>query len=62
MGQEFFAAFGHDGIGTIGSPTTLTSSDVAAILMSAVQAMEKTDRRAAANHGVAERDPGGAQG
>jgi len=41
MGQEFFAAFGHDGIGTIGSPTTLTSSDVAGILMSAVQAMEK---------------------
>jgi len=41
MGQEFFAAFGHDGIGTIGSPTTLTSSDVAGILMSAVQALEK---------------------
>ena len=41
MGQEFFAAFGHDGIGTIGSPTTLTSSDVAGILMSAVQAMER---------------------
>src|SRR5262249_19567083 len=41
MGQEFFAAFGHDGIGTIGSPTSLTSGDVAGILMSAVQAMEK---------------------
>src|SRR5262249_11897330 len=41
MGQEFFVAFGHDGIGTIGSPTTLTSSDVAGILMSAVQALEK---------------------
>jgi hypothetical protein len=41
MGQEFFAAFGHDGIGTIGSPTTLTSSDLAGILMSAVQAVEK---------------------
>jgi len=41
MGQEFFAAFGHDGIGTIGSPTTITSGDVAGILMSAVQAMEK---------------------
>src|SRR5262249_10942759 len=39
MGQEFFAAFGHDGIGTIGSPTSLTSGDVAGILMSAVQAM-----------------------
>jgi hypothetical protein len=41
MGQAFFAAFGHDGFGTIGSPTTLTSSDVAGILMSAVQALEK---------------------
>ena len=41
MGQAFFAAFGQDGIGTIGSPTTLTSSDVAGILMSAVQALEK---------------------
>jgi len=41
MGQDFFAAFGHDGVGTIGSPTTLTSSDMAGILMSAVQALEK---------------------
>jgi endosialidase-like protein len=41
MGQEFFAAFGHDAIGTIGSPTTLTASDVAGILMSAVQALER---------------------
>src|SRR5437773_465240 len=41
MGQEFFAAFGHDGIGTIGSPTTLTSSDMAGVLMSAVQALAK---------------------
>ena len=41
MGQEFFAAFGHDGIGTIGSPTTITSADIAGILMSAVQAMDK---------------------
>jgi hypothetical protein len=47
MGQEFFAAFGHDGVGTIGSPTTLTSSDMAGILMSAVQALEK--------HGAAQR-------
>jgi Chaperone of endosialidase len=41
MGQEFFAAFGHDAIGTIGSPTTLTASDLAGVLMSAVQAIEK---------------------
>src|SRR5262249_9693084 len=41
MGQEFFAAFGHDGIGTIGSPTTITSADMASIVMIAVQAVEK---------------------
>src|SRR5262249_16408669 len=40
MAQDFFAAFGHDGLGTIGTPTTLNSGDVAGILMSAVQALE----------------------
>src|SRR5205823_1443558 len=39
--QEFFAAFGHDGIGTIGTPTTITSTDVDGILLIAVQALEK---------------------
>src|SRR5262249_20825743 len=29
MAQECFAAFGHDGIGTIGTPTTLNVGDVA---------------------------------
>ena len=37
VAQEFFAAFGHDGIGTAGSPTTINSGDLAGILMSAVQ-------------------------
>ncbi len=41
MAQEFFAAFGHDGIGRIGTPTTINSSDMAGILMIAVQALEK---------------------
>jgi hypothetical protein len=41
MAQEFFAAFGHDGIGTIGTPTTINSGDIAGILMVAVQALEK---------------------
>lgn len=41
MAQEFFAAFGHDGVGTIGTPTTINSGDLAGILMSAVQALEK---------------------
>ncbi len=37
--QDFFAAFGHDGLGTIGSETTLTGSDVDGILMAAIQGM-----------------------
>jgi hypothetical protein len=39
--QEFFPAFGHDGIGTIGTPTAITVTDLAGILMSAVQALER---------------------
>jgi hypothetical protein len=41
MAQDFFAAFGSDGVGTIGSETTLNSGDMAGILMIAVQALEK---------------------
>jgi Chaperone of endosialidase len=41
MAQDFFAAFGHDGVGQIGSETTINSGDVAGILMIAVQALEK---------------------
>jgi hypothetical protein len=41
VAQEFFAAFGHDGVGTIGTPTTLNSGDMEGILMIAVQALEK---------------------
>jgi hypothetical protein len=33
MAQKFFAAFGNDGIGTIGTPTTINSGDMAGILM-----------------------------
>ncbi len=39
--QDFFAAFGHDGVGTIGTPTTITSTDMAGVLMIAVQALER---------------------
>jgi hypothetical protein len=39
--QEFFAAFGEDGVGKIGTETTLNSGDVAGILMVAVQSLEK---------------------
>ncbi len=41
MAQDFFAAFGQDGVGTIGTPTTINSGDMAGILMIAVQALEK---------------------
>ncbi len=40
VAQDFFAAFGHDAIGTIGTPTTITSGDLDGILMIAVQALE----------------------
>ncbi len=41
VAQEFFAAFGHDDVGTSGTPTTINSGDMAGILMIAVQALEK---------------------
>jgi hypothetical protein len=41
VAQDFFAAFGHDEIGTIGTPTTITSTDMDGILMVAAQALEK---------------------
>ncbi len=41
VAQDFFAAFGHDAVGTIGTPPTITSGDLDGILMIAVQALEK---------------------
>ncbi|HEY6367822.1 MAG TPA: hypothetical protein VI585_23845 [Candidatus Binatia bacterium] len=41
MAQDFFLAFGHEGLGQIGSDTTINSGDLAGILMIAVQALEK---------------------
>jgi hypothetical protein len=38
--QEFFAAFGHDDLGTIGSETTITSTDIDGIMLLAIQALE----------------------
>ena len=42
LAQDFYAAFGNDGIGQIGSETTINSGDMAGggILMIAVQALE----------------------
>jgi hypothetical protein len=41
MAQDFFGAFGHDGVGEIGTETTINSGDLAGILMIAVKALEK---------------------
>src|SRR5215467_7361248 len=41
IAQDFFAAFGHDAVGQIGTDTTINSGDIAGILMIAVQALEK---------------------
>ena len=41
MAQDFFAASGHDGVGQIGTETTINSGDMAGILIIAVQTLEK---------------------
>ncbi len=41
VAQDFFAAFGQDAVGTIGTPTTITSGDLDGILMLATQALER---------------------
>lgn len=41
MAQDFYAAFGHDGIGTIGNDTTISSADFDGINLIAIQALEK---------------------
>ena len=39
--QEFYAAFGKDDIGAIGTDTTINSGDMDGILMTAIQALEE---------------------
>ncbi len=41
MAQDFYAAFGNDGIGTIGNDTTIASADFDGINFIAIQALEK---------------------
>ncbi len=41
IAQEWYSAFGHDGVGTIGCDTLLASADVDGVLCIAVQALEK---------------------
>ncbi len=55
VAQEFFAAFGDDGVGTIGTETTIHIGDMAGIMMVAIQALERrTDDLAALRVQVAE--------
>ncbi len=50
MAQDFYAAFGNDGIGTIGNDTTINQADMAGVTFTAVQALaKKADDIAAAN-------------
>ncbi|CAA9258451.1 MAG: Phage tail fiber protein [uncultured Cytophagales bacterium] len=45
MAQDFFAAFGHDGVGVIGTDTTITSTDFNGINFAAIQALvERTEQ------------------
>ncbi|HEY7180389.1 MAG TPA: tail fiber domain-containing protein, partial [Blastocatellia bacterium] len=44
VAQEFFAAFGHDAMGTIGTDTTINSGDLEGILTIGVQALEQRTR------------------
>jgi hypothetical protein len=39
MAQEFFAAFGNDGIGTSGNDVTLSSADVDGVSLIAIKAL-----------------------
>ena len=41
MAQDFFARFGHDGVGTVGSDVTLNSGDVSGLLIAALQAADR---------------------
>jgi len=41
MAQDFYVAFGYDGIGTIGNDTTIASADFDGVNLIAIQALEK---------------------
>jgi len=45
MAQDFYAAFGRDGYGTIGSDTTINTHDLTSINTLAIQALEKRSRK-----------------
>jgi len=49
MAQDFYSAFGNDGIGTVGNDTTIASADFAGINFIAVQALESRTKEQEAN-------------
>ena len=45
MAQDFFARFGHDGVGIIGCGTLLTGHDFTAITLAGVQALIEENKQ-----------------
>jgi len=45
MAQDFFAAFGNDGVGAIGTDTTINSSDLTAILMIGLKGLDEQSQK-----------------
>jgi regulator of replication initiation timing len=53
MAQEFYKAFGNDGIGKIGCDTLINSADIDGVMMIGIQALEKRSASlAAANNNL----------
>jgi hypothetical protein len=44
VAQDFFAAFGSDGVGTVGTPTTINSGDMAGITLAATKSAGEAHR------------------
>jgi hypothetical protein len=45
MAQDFYAAFGSDGVGTVGNDTTINQADMAGVTFAAVQALVSRDEQ-----------------
>ncbi len=56
MAQEFFNAFGNDGIGKIGCDTLINSADIDGVMMIGLQALEKRSSALAAKNNLLEAD------
>ena len=44
IAQEFYAAFGNDGVGTIGTSTSINSQDLDGVVLAAIQALQAQNR------------------